>query len=133
MIKNQKAFYEHPAAGFDGIMNFDYITDAIKEIDPNSKITPTDLDCVVERNRHIIIIESKKPNTEIPKGQDILLNSLNRIKDFTVIRLWGKEVPENFNYVFSKVQGEWNQKREGCGLEEIKILVKKWFKWANEE
>ncbi len=132
MIKNRKAFNEHPPANADGIMEWDYIIDAIKEVNPSSKITPTDIDCVVERKGHYFVIESKKPKVQIPKGQEILLDNLIHAKDFTVVRLWGKDEPEEFNWVFGKVRGKWEEKKQGYGLEALKILVSKWFKWANK-
>jgi len=132
MIKNHKAFNEHPSAGFDGIFDWDWITEEIKKVSPSSKITPTDIDCVVERNGHYLIIETKNPGIIIPRGQEILLNNLIHAKDFTVIRLWGKAETEEFNKVFGKVGGNWGQKINLYGLEVARMSICEWFRWANK-
>ncbi len=126
MIKYPNAFNKHLSAGFDGVFDWDWIAEEIKKVDPKSKIEPSDLDCVVERKKHYLVIESKNPGVIIPKGQEILLNNLNKAKDFTVIRLWGKDMPEKFIWTGKNKGGQ------GQGLEDIRALVKKWFEWANK-
>jgi hypothetical protein len=125
MIKYPLAFSKHPSAGFDGVMHWDWIAEVIREVDPTSKIEPSDLDCVIERKRHYLVIESKNPGVLIPKGQEILLDSLNRAKDFTVIRLWGKDTPGKFVWKGKRKNGN------GQGIEEARELVRRWYIWAN--
>lgn len=80
MIKYRKAFERDPAAGFDGLFNWDFLKGAF-----GPQIMPMDFDGVVERFGHFLIFETKDPGVHIPAGQMRALRELVRHEEFTVI------------------------------------------------
>lgn len=113
--------------GFDGIFPWGWIIDAIKDVNPKSKITPMDFDAVVERNSHYLIFETKDIGVDIEMGQLITLNNLKHPKSITVMKIWGKENP---------VKMEIN-KQDGRVIivndfEEMKKWVRRWYNSANK-
>jgi hypothetical protein len=114
--------------GFDGVFPWGWIIDEIKKVDPKSKITPTDFDCVVERNSHYLVFETKNVGKEIDIGQVIALNNLKHPKSFTVIKIWGKENPVKME--INKQSGEIINVTD---FNEMKSWVNRWFKMANKK
>ena len=53
------------------------------------KIKPSDLDGVVERKGHILIIEAKPKLDKLPLGQQIMLEAFSRKPGITVLIVWG--------------------------------------------
>ena len=49
------------------------------------KVRPSDLDLVVERKGHVLIVECKGPDAPLPTGQRILLEQLSRKPNVQVI------------------------------------------------
>lgn len=53
------------------------------------KITPTDLDALIERHQHYLLIECKPPNGPVPLAQQILFDALTRDPRWTILVLRG--------------------------------------------
>ena len=59
-------------------------------------IKPTDIDGLVERNGHFLLLEAKNPGKEVPVGQQILFDKLvaipsaDSLATFTVFVVWGR-------------------------------------------
>lgn len=53
------------------------------------KCSPSDIDGVIERNGHILLIEWKSGHTEIPLGQHILFENFAFKRGIPVLVLWG--------------------------------------------
>lgn len=114
---------------FDGIFDWWWVIQAIKNENPLSKITPMDFDGVVERNGHFLVIETKDIGVKISTGQLITLKALQSPKSFYVMKVWGKENP-------TKIEVEWAynnrlvvEKSEGVG--EAMRYVSAWYLWAD--
>lgn len=56
-----------------------------------TRISPTDLDGIVERKGHFLILEAKGPSVPIPQGQMITFNRLCATGLFTIIVMWGEK------------------------------------------
>lgn len=60
-------------------------------------ISPMDIDTVVERRGHFLIIETKYPEETLDKGPRITLEQLSRQANFTVLLVRGKNsTPETW-------------------------------------
>jgi hypothetical protein len=51
----------------------------------------SDIDGVTERKGHFLFLEKKYPGAKVPEGQTILLESLSRYPQNTVVVFWGDE------------------------------------------
>ena len=114
--------------GFDGVFPWGWIIDAIKTVNPKSKIMPMDFDAVVERNSHYLVIETKDIGIDIEMGQIITLNNLKHPKSFTVMKIWGKENPVKME--INKQNGEII---EVNSFKEMKNWVIRWYKMADKK
>lgn len=75
-ILRPAAFNRSPAAGFDGVFDWDFLLPAFDF--RRTRIQPMDLDAVVERFDWKLGFETKEGNAPIPVGQMITLESLAR-------------------------------------------------------
>ena len=83
------AFRRSPSAEFDGVLHWDHWAPAIAR----RRISPNDIDAIVEINNFFLICESKDENVAIQPGQRQMLDALLRTGLFTLISRWGKEPP----------------------------------------
>ena len=113
--------------GFDGVFPWGWIIDAIKNVNPKSKITPMDFDAVVERNSHYLVFETKDIGVDIEMGQLITLNNLKHPRSITVMKIWGKEDPEKME--INKQNGEIIIVTK---FDEMKNWVRRWYKMADQ-
>ena len=65
-------FFEDLPAGFDGVFDWDFLLPIFE----GTKITPMDIDAIIERNGNALIVERKRPGKDIPLGQKITLEFL---------------------------------------------------------
>lgn len=89
-----------------------------------TKIAPTDIDGITERNGRFLLIETKSLGVPIPNGQSILFDNLIA-KGFTVLVIWGKaNEPEKLQI--------WGLKKPyRADINELRSIVSQWFKWAD--
>ena len=91
-----------------------------------TKIRPTDIDGFVERNGHFLAIETKAPTATIPKGQHITLDRLARLKEFTVLVVWGAPgLPERIQ--------QWGFPPRPADLAEFRRTVAAWYHYADSQ
>ena len=118
------AFNESKAANFDGVFDWSWTQGCFGD----TKITPTDFDGVVERNGHYLIFETKKPGVPVPRGQQWALERLRKAKSFTIMIIWGKETPEDFDMIYSS-----GRKKMYHGIDAAKERVSAWFRAADKD
>lgn len=80
------AFHRSPAAGFDGVFDWDFLIPAFE----GTGIQPMDFDGVVERNGQFLVFETKEGNKPIPFGQQLALERAVETGFWTVIVLRAK-------------------------------------------
>lgn len=91
----------------------------------NTNIEPTDVDGFIERKGSFLLIETKLPNNPVTQGQKITYDSLIKIPKFFVLIVWGKkDRPEEAQF--------WDKRKIKVNLEKFRELVKRWFKYADE-
>lgn len=55
----------------------------------SGNVKVSDIDGIIERRNSFLVIETKKPGVPIPKGQEIMFKSLQKLEKFTVVVVWG--------------------------------------------
>jgi hypothetical protein len=93
-----------------------------------TKIRVTDMDGLVERNGHFLLIEAKSLGKDIPIGQQILFNNLIKSDRWHVLILWGApNSPEKLQL--------WGHHSAPKPTNETKVqkIVRRWFVWASRQ
>ena len=91
-----------------------------------TRISPTDLDGVVERKGHFLYLEAKSPGKDVPRGQQIMFNHLIADKRATVLVIWGEpNAPEKAQF--------WGCKPFIADTAKIQEVVAKWYEHADRE
>ena len=118
-------------AGFDGEFDWDFLLPAFK----GTKITPMDLDAVIERRGHVLILETKSPGKDVPMGQRITLETLVKIGagKIKVYFIYGKNAAEiegfeEWYYLGNKVI---KSEYINCDSNYIINMVSAWHNCAN--
>lgn len=90
----------------------------------SGKIRPSDIDGVVERRGHFLILEKKPCGYVFRGGQSILYEALAALPKFTILILRGK------GQAVSTMQ-EWGKEETSCTWENVCVFCRKWFQNAN--
>lgn len=130
-IKHPDAFARTLPFGFDGVFDWSFLLPIFE----GTKITPTDIDGLVERFGHILIFETKPPDKEVPPGQRIALERLVALGrgNIRVIVLYGKTpltIVGCDEWYYARGQLCKTGKRE-CDHNYVFRRVKAWFEEAN--
>lgn len=93
-----------------------------------TKIKVSDIDGVVERNGHFLVIETKKPNEAMGGGQKIMYERLTQMEPFTLLVIVGEvNIPQRAEL--------WTragiQHYAPATIQTIQTLVTQWFDTAN--
>jgi len=89
----------------------------------------TDVDGIVEANRHFLLLEGKSKNAYLPKGQRMALERLAKLAEFTIIVFRGD--PPNLSTVTEwEVLGKNKQKGN---FQEFFNFIQEWFIWAEKD
>jgi hypothetical protein len=92
-------------------------------------IMPCDLDGILGINDKFIVMEWKTATEGFKKGQLILLKSLARQPNFSVLLIIGEANPDKqwVNAVYRYNKKEDKFKKAGEGMEYLRAVMKKWF------
>lgn len=91
-----------------------------------SKIKITDIDGLIERKGSFLLIETKLPNIEVPKGQAILFDALLKTGCFHILIIWGHRNQPEYRMF-------WGMKRKvPATVESIQEIVRRWYLLANQ-
>ena len=127
-IKHPNTFLRSLPPGFDGAFDWAWLIECFK----GTKVTPSDIDAVVERKGFFLVFETKSPGVEVPIGQMITLRRLYEIGCFSICIIHGKTEPVSFEFWLCKEMGGgvFSEKR-GKIKEKLYQYVKRWFEVAN--
>ena len=95
-------------------------------------ILPSNLDMIVERHGYFLVAEWKHPKERVSKGQEILLKSLARMKNFTVIVISGDSAETMMVHKFWKIQKDGSLTLIGTSLHELKEFLIDWLYYINQ-
>ena len=94
-----------------------------------TRIRPTDIDGLVERNGRFLLIEAKSPGVEIKTGQMITFKKLIDTGCFTVLLVWGeRNQPQRITLMTPHITKEY----ETASLDTLRGITRSWFTWANQ-
>lgn len=122
-IRHPGAFLKSPPAGFDGVFDWSWTQGCFKD----TRITPMDVDAIVERNGHFLVFETKADGVPIPVGQLLTLKALHKLGRFTIFLLWGKPLPAKAEIWKAASKEIYHVE----GIDNLRDCVSKWFMWAD--
>jgi len=122
-IKHPDTFRRAAPAGFDGVFDWSWTSGCFGQ----TKITPMDIDGIVERRGQFLVFETKDIGVQIPQGQLFTLESMHRLGVFTIMIIHGKHRPEICHcwYPASTVKVTLH------GTDEARAFVERWYRWAD--
>ncbi len=95
-----------------------------------TNIRITDGDGMVERNSHLLILETKRPNTVIPGGQYRMFCNLRATGLVTTIVIWGNtNAPTHLQCFYP--YPDYTTVKAPVDEQELKGWVANWFDYAN--
>ena len=89
-----------------------------------TRIKVTDVDGLVERRGHFLLIEAKSIGAPIPKGQAIMFDALVEDPNWHVLIIWG----DTNAPVEAMV---WGNKQFEADEAKIQDVVRRWYSMAN--
>ena len=93
-----------------------------------TNIRITDIDGMVERNGLFLVIETKRPNADIPQGQSIMFDHMVETGLFTILIVWGHtDQPK----IILKMTKGLKKKYNNCDVGKLKLLIREWFIYAD--
>lgn len=91
-----------------------------------TRIRITDVDGLVERKGHFLLIETKSPGKDIPRGQQILFDAIAKQPNWHILVIWGlPNVP-----TMAQI---WGCKQIPADEMRIREIVRRWYEYANRE
>lgn len=102
-------------------------------ITSNSNFVPSNIDGIAERNGKFLVMEWKRPNEKVSKGQQILLQKLASVPNFTVLIIQGNTDNELVITNFWQVQSYGKCIKLGDSVEMFKAFYTMWYEWANQK
>lgn len=124
-IKHPDTFRRAAPAGFDGVFDWSWTQGCFGA----GKITPMDLDGVIERKGQFLIFETKDVGVQIPQGQLYTLQALHRLGFFTIMIIHGKMRPEVAHCWYPACSAKITLQ----GLEAARKFVSRWYEWADKK
>lgn len=105
--------------------------DLLGLIPNNPKFLPSNVDGIAERNGKFLVMEWKRPNEKISKGQEFLLKALAKTPNFVVIIIIG-DTDNGMNIErFYYLQPIGKNVLIGTSMQEFKDYYTFWYEWAN--
>jgi hypothetical protein len=91
-----------------------------------TRISPTDIDGLVEVNGNFLLLEAKSANAEPHMGQRLTFNALVNTGLFTVLVIYGSPgMPERMQV--------WPCPAVTCDLEDLRMFVECWYSTSKAE
>jgi hypothetical protein len=104
----------------------------LNECFQGTNIRVTDIDGFVERNGRFLVIETKKPNEEVPQGQSITFEALVRTGVFTIFVVWGaRGIPQEIKVLTRDGRNNKHYLKADMGL--LQKIVTEWFRFADKQ
>jgi uncharacterized iron-regulated protein len=105
-------------------VDFNFLSNILED---KPLVLPSNIDMIYGINGHFLIGEWKKPGEEIKKGQKLLLKSLHKEKNFTVILIEGFSTKEE-TFVSKFYQVSSNELIYlGNSVDLLKDYIKTWY------
>ena len=100
-------------------------------IPSNPLFLPSNVDGICERNGHFLIMEWKRPDEKVSKGQEILLKALAENPRFIVTIIIGNTDNGTQIDKYFTVGIDGKCALAGVGFEQFKAFYRQWYEWAD--
>lgn len=101
----------------------------LRECWGGTRITPSDVDAIVERNGYYLVIETKQPQQQLPDGQRILLEALSLNPSTLCLVVWGWcPVVEEMAVI---MRGKWIRQAKAASTDDLRKVCNWWWRRAN--
>lgn len=100
-------------------------------IPSNPAFVPSNVDGICERKGKFLIMEWKRPNEKVSKGQAILLKALAAKDDFMVVIIYGNTDNSMVIDKYWLLQKDGTPMHHGTGLEMFKQFYRQWYELAD--
>ncbi|KKK74205.1 hypothetical protein LCGC14_2886100 [marine sediment metagenome] len=98
----------------------------------NTRIRPTDVDGLVERNHCYLYLEGKTLGSEIPTGQFITYERLASNPRVWVVFFWGDAKAETITSI-TVLRHAGPKHYDPATLDDLRAIVSRWFVWAERQ
>jgi len=99
-----------------------------------TRISPTDVDGLVEHNRHFLFLEAKPSKGSLTQGQGITLRNLSRQPNTTCVVFFGDPKEKTIERIIRMDNGVVSTVKDPPpSLETLKMLVTGWFAQADSD
>lgn len=123
-ILHPRSFAQSPAAGFDGVFDWDFLLPAFE----GTRIKPMDIDCVVEKNGRFVGFETKSPGKEIPLGQRRTLEALAASGRWKIVILKTKRAEDIDGWeIWERRDGAVHKKQCKGDAKALVATLRRWF------
>jgi len=105
--------------------------DFLKGCFGKSRIMPSDIDGIVERNGNFLVMEFKPSGKKLPIGQSITFRKLAQLPKFTVVVIW--HIPCEMHEPKEPVSMQVFPEKDiiSADVDTVRVFVKNWWEVAN--
>jgi len=100
-------------------------------IPENPQFVPSNVDGICERKGKFLVMEWKRLDEQVSKGQEYLLKSLAKQINFIVLIIYGDTDDETVVHKYYLVNQDGTCTKAGTSFEELKNFYKQWYEMAN--
>lgn len=97
-----------------------------------TRIAPTDVDGLIERNGCFLFLEAKPDGGNLAQGQSITLLQLSRQPRTVVLVFYGDPRAKTISRISKFWDGQVAE-QPGASIETLRRLVSNWYKWADKQ
>jgi len=100
-------------------------------IQDNAGFLPSNVDGICERKGKFLVMEWKRENEQISKGQEYLLKAFAKMPNFIVIIIYGDTDDETVVHKYYLVNQDGSCTLAGNSFEMLKQFYIQWYEMAN--
>ena len=135
-IKHPDTFIRTAPQQFDGVFDWSWTQGCFgtKPDGSPSRITPMDIDAVIERKSHFLIFETKGVGVPVPNGQMYMLQAMYRRGGATMLFIQGKLAPEKAMVWCESGFKNGRVMQDFADTDRLRMheFVKSWYQFANK-
>ena len=97
----------------------------------NPNFVPSNVDGICERKGQFLVMEWKRTNEEISKGQEYLIKALAKLPNFIVLIIYGDTDDETTIHKYYLVNQDGSCTLAGSNFAMLKEFYKNWYEMAD--
>jgi hypothetical protein len=107
--------------------------DFVGVIGDNPNFVPSNVDGICERKGKFLVMEWKRPDEKVSKGQEILLKAMAKMSNFIVVIIYGDTEFDTKIDKFYLVNQNGSCSHIGSGFDSFKAYYQQWYEWADND